>query len=76
MSASFVIQRYSPTSQIIHWLSVLLVFLAWVFGLFGDEFPKRALREAANFIHISAGEIIAFLLILRLTFRFFTKVTR
>ncbi|MFM8646225.1 MAG: cytochrome b, partial [Methylocystis sp.] len=30
------------------------------------------MRETANFIHISAGEIIAILLILRLTFRFLT----
>jgi cytochrome b561 len=72
MSASFIVQSYTPASQIIHWLSALLVCLAWVLGLFGDEFPKGALRETANFIHISAGEIIAFLLILRLTFRFLT----
>ena len=66
MSASFVAPRYTPTSQVIHWLSALLVCLAWILGLFGDEFPKGVLREAANFIHISAGEIIAFLLILHL----------
>ncbi len=72
MSASFIVQRYTPASQIIHWLSALLICLAWGLGLFGDEFPKGALRETANFIHISAGEIIAILLILRLTFRFLT----
>jgi cytochrome b561 len=73
MSASFVAPRYTPTSQVIHWLSALLVCLAWILGLFGDEFPKGVLRETANFIHISAGEIIAFLLILRLILRFFIK---
>ena len=73
MSGSFVLQRYTPASQFIHWLSALLVCLGWILGLFGDEFPRGVLRETANFIHISAGEIIACLLILRLILRFFTQ---
>ncbi|MFM8859014.1 MAG: cytochrome b [Methylocystis sp.] len=72
MSASFLVQRYSPGSQIIHWLSALFICLTWALGLFGDEFPKGPLRETANFIHISTGEIIAFLLILRIILRFST----
>lgn len=58
--------RYGMISQFIHWISVFLVGLAWVLGLLGDELPKGAARELGETIHISAGEIIGGLLVIRL----------
>lgn len=59
-------QRYGAVSQLIHWASVLLVGLAWVLGLIGDDLPKGDIREFGETTHVSAGEIIGGLLIIRL----------
>ena len=58
--------RYGDISQTIHWLSMFLVGSAWLLGFFGDELPKGEIREAGESLHISAGEMIGALLILRL----------
>ncbi len=62
--------RYSGAAQIFHWLSVFLVGTAWILGFLRDEFPKGPPRHTAEFIHVSAGEIILALLLLRLLWRF------
>ncbi len=62
--------RYSGAAQLFHWLSVFLVGMAWILGLLGDDFPKGQPRHTAEFIHVSAGEIILALLLLRLLWRF------
>lgn len=59
-------ERYGIISQLVHWLSVLLVGIAWALGLLGDELPKGEARELGETIHISAGELIGALLIIRL----------
>ena len=37
-------RRYGAIPQILHWLTVLLVAVAWVIGVFGDVLPKGAPR--------------------------------
>lgn len=59
-------ERFGAISQLIHWASVLLVGLAWVLGLIGDDLPKGEIREFGETIHVSSGEIIGGLLIIRL----------
>jgi cytochrome b561 len=61
--------HYGAISQALHWSVVLLVALAWVLGLIGDELPKGAPEAAALFIHISAGLLVIFLTVLRLFWR-------
>src|SRR4051794_14268520 len=61
--------RYGAVSQSLHWSVVLLVALAWVLGLVGDEPPKGAAEATALFIHISAGLLVIFLTMLRLFWR-------
>jgi cytochrome b561 len=48
-----------------HWLTVILVPVAWILGLFGDDLPKGAPRAAGLFIHISAGLVVVALLVVR-----------
>lgn len=61
--------RYGVISQSLHWSVVLLVPLAWVLGLIGDELPKGAAEAAALFVHISAGLLVIILTIVRLLWR-------
>lgn len=61
--------RFGIMAQIFHWTTVLAVGLAWALGQFGDEIPKGIARQTAGFIHVSAGELIAILLIGRLIWR-------
>jgi cytochrome b561 len=63
-------QRYGMVSQSLHWLTVILVAVAWTLGTFGDEIPKGAARATGLFIHISAGLAILVLLAIRLVWRF------
>ena len=66
-------QRFGAISQLIHWISVLLVGLAWALGLFGDDLPKGDIRELGETVHISAGELIGALLLIRLIWLMISK---
>lgn len=60
---------YGAAPQAMHWLTVFLVALSWVLGVFGDVFPKGGPRETGLFVHISAGLAILVLLLGRVTWR-------
>ena len=59
-------QGYGAIPQAAHWLTVILVALAWVLGLFGDDLPKGTPRDAGLFVHMSAGLAVVILLVVRL----------
>ncbi|MBY6243164.1 cytochrome b [Methylosinus sp. Sm6] len=63
-------RRYGMTAQALHWLSAPAVVAAWGLGLLGEEFPKGAPRETAEFAHIIVGEAVVALLVLRVAWRF------
>ena len=54
---------YGAAVQIVHWFSVLLVSVAWVLGTVGEDLPRGRARDLGELIHVSAGELIAILLI-------------
>jgi cytochrome b561 len=60
---------YGAVPQALHWLTVVLVAVAWTIGTFGEEFPKGAARAAGLFVHISAGLAILAVLSIRLLWR-------
>ena len=60
---------YGAIAQTLHWLTVFLVVLAWVLGVFGDVLPKGGPRQTGLFVHISAGIAILALLGARLSWR-------
>ena len=63
--------HFGRAAQLLHWLTVMAVGVAWLIGQLRDEFPKGLARQEAGFIHIYAGELIATLLIVRLLWRMF-----
>ena len=62
-------QNYGVVAKSLHWLTVVLVILAWILGTFGDELPRGVGRSAGLFIHISAGLAVLLLLLFRLFWR-------
>lgn len=60
---------YGIIPQILHWLTVVLVLLAWALGTFDDALPKGAARAAGLSIHIFAGLTILSVLVVRLLWR-------
>lgn len=62
--------RYTPAAQAFHWLSALLVVLAWTLGVSLESLPKGAPRDLAELVHLFAGQAIVALLCLRLIWRF------
>ena len=62
-------EGYGAASQMMHWITVALVILAWFLGQFDDIFPKGAARAASLFVHISAGLAVIGILVLRLFWR-------
>lgn len=69
--------RYAPVAQAFHWLSAILVLLAWTLGVSYDALPKEGeSREIAEFVHMLAGQAIVALLILRLVWRVIAPAPR
>jgi cytochrome b561 len=62
-------EGYGAVSQIMHWITVGLVILAWFLGEFDDTFPKGAARAASLFVHNSAGLAVIAILVLRVFWR-------
>lgn len=62
-------QGYGAIAQIVHWSSVLLIGVAWVLGTVGEDLPRGGVREFWEQIHVSAGELIAVLLVIRIGWR-------
>lgn len=60
---------YGAIAQAIHWLTVIMVVIAWCLGTFDDALPRGAPRAAGLLVHISAGLAIIALLLARTTWR-------
>jgi cytochrome b561 len=62
-------ESYGAVPQMLHWITVALVILAWFLGQFDDIFPKGPARTASLFVHNSAGLAVIGILIVRLLWR-------
>ena len=69
MTSASSVNRYGIVPQFLHWITVLLVIVAWSLGTFGDDLPKGATRATGHFMHISAGLLILVALVMRLAWR-------
>jgi cytochrome b561 len=63
------VERYGAVPQALHWLTAVLVALAWLLGTFGDDLPGAAAQAAGLFAHMSAGLAVLVLLVVRLGWR-------
>ena len=73
MSNDATLNEYGPTSRLLHWLTFLLVLLAWTLGTFGEDLFGEG-EEAAGAavglnIHIWAGLAILMIAVLRFPWR-------
>jgi cytochrome b561 len=64
---------YGAIPKGLHWFTVILVALAWVLGIFGDDLPKGGAQAAALFVHISAGLAVLAMLAARILWRAIDK---
>jgi cytochrome b561 len=62
-------KSYGSVAMALHWAVVLLVLGAALTGLFGDELPRGAAREAGHFAHVSFGLAILGFVLARLYWR-------
>lgn len=60
---------YGAIAQSLHWLTVVLVAIAWMLGSFDDLLPKGEARAVGLFVHISAGVAILVTLVARVLWR-------
>ncbi len=60
--------RYGAVPQLIHWLTALFIIAGWFLGQFGDDLPKH-LHPLGLFVHMTLGECVVALLIIRLFWR-------
>jgi cytochrome b561 len=63
------IEGYGAVPQMLHWITLVLVLLAWFLGQFDDIFPKGAARTASLFVHNTAGLAVVGILVVRLVWR-------
>lgn len=61
--------RYGAIPQLIHWLTAIFVIAGWLLGTFGDDLPKGAAHEFGMLTHMTLGEGVVLLLVLRLAWR-------
>ncbi len=69
MQSANPVDRYGAVPQFLHWMTVILVIVAWTLGTFDHALPKGAARATGLFVHISAGLLILAALITRLAWR-------
>jgi len=62
--------HYGAVPQIIHWLTALFVVAGWLLGQFGDDLPKGAARAAGLYTHMTLGQCVFVLLVVRFAWRF------
>lgn len=61
--------RYGAAPQATHWLTVMFIAIGWLLGWFMDDFPKAA-RPFVLFAHMTLGQFVIALLLIRLVWRF------
>jgi cytochrome b561 len=62
--------RYGAIPQAVHWLTALLVVAGWLLGQFGDDLPKGRAGDLGFLMHMTLGQCVLFLLVVRLVWRF------
>ena len=61
--------RYGAVSQSLHWLTAILVVCGFLLGQFGDVLPKGPARDGGLLIHMTLGQCVVALLLVRLLWR-------
>jgi cytochrome b561 len=62
--------RYGAIPQAVHWLTALFVIAGFLLGQFGDDLPKGPMRDIGFLAHMTLGQCVLLLLVVRLAWRF------
>ncbi|MEP7295260.1 MAG: cytochrome b/b6 domain-containing protein [Burkholderiales bacterium] len=63
------VATYDRRTIVLHWLTAALVLALWVAGQTIDFFPKGTPRVTARSLHITAGVLLALVVLWRITWR-------
>jgi cytochrome b561 len=62
--------HYGAVPQAVHWLTAILVLCGFILGQFGDDlFPKGPVRDFGLLVHMTLGQCVVGLLVVRLLWR-------
>lgn len=61
--------RYGAGPQALHWLTAIFVICGFLLGQFGDVLPKGAPRDFGLLMHMTLGQCVLALLLVRLAWR-------
>ena len=64
-----VCNDYGPVAKTLHWVTVLLVLIAWALGILGEDFSERSTHESGLLTHISIGLVILVIAAVRIPWR-------
>lgn len=60
---------YGPVAKTLHWVTALLVIVAWTLGTFGEKLPKGSVEKVGLLTHIWIGLIVLSVAIMRISWR-------
>src|SRR5262249_37864938 len=60
---------YGPVAKTLHWLTVLLVIMAWTLGMFGEELSGGPTKSFGLLTHIWIGLTILVIAVVRIPWR-------
>jgi cytochrome b561 len=60
---------YGPAAKTLHWVTVLLVIIAWTLGMFGEELFEGSAQESGLLTHIWIGLAILVVAVVRIPWR-------
>jgi cytochrome b561 len=61
--------RYGAVPQAVHWITAIFVLCGFLLGQFGDALPKGAPRDFGLLVHMTLGQCVVALLLIRLLWR-------
>ena len=61
--------EYGPVAKALHWITVVLVAIAWTLGTFGDDLSKGSARDAGLLAHIWIGLAVLAIAAIRVPWR-------
>jgi len=57
---------YGPVAKTLHWVTVVLVIIAWTLGMFGEEVSEGSAQESGLLTHIWIGLAILVAVMIKL----------
>ncbi|PDT76308.1 cytochrome b [Bradyrhizobium sp. C9] len=60
---------YGPVAKTLHWITVVLVIVAWTLGMFGEELSEGSAQESGLLMHIWIGLAVLVLAVVRIPWR-------